>query len=205
MLTLRRICLNCGSSPGLLPQYLESARALGRVLATERIEIVFGGANVGLMGAVADAALGCGGRVIGVIPKAIAEKVGHKHLTELHVVSTMHERKHLMFELSDAFIALPGGMGTVEEVLEILTWAQLGFHGKPCALLDICGYYEKLLGFLDHAVAQRFVRPEHRGMVLVADSPVGVLALLRNYTAPKIEKWLDRPAAELPSQPATRE
>jgi len=192
MSRLQRVCINCGSSPGLLPAYMENASLLGRHLAEQKIEVVFGGADVGLMGAVADAALACGGRVIGVIPESIAAKVGHRGLTELHVVASMHERKQMMFDLSDAFVGLPGGIGTLEEVLEVLTWAQLGFHGKPCGLLNVAGYFDHLLRFLDRSTEHRFVRPEHRSMLLVANEPTALLNQFREYAPSIVEKWIDR-------------
>ena len=187
---LRRICVNCGSNPGLLPEYTAVARELGGHLASEGVGIVYGGADVGLMGAVADAALAAGGHVIGVAPRAIADRVGHQRLSELRVVDTMHERKSLMFGLADAFIALPGGSGTLEEVFELLTWAQLRMHAKPCGLLNAAGYYDGLLRFLDHAVEQRFLRAEHRRMLLVSDTARDMLEQLRAYRPPTVEKWI---------------
>lgn len=189
---MQRICVFCGSSPGLQSAYVEAARALGVRLAAEGIGIVYGGSDLGVMGALAATALAAGGEVIGVIPRALHEEVVHPELTELHVVETMHDRKAKMFDLSDAFIALPGGVGTLEEFVEVLTWAQLRFHTKPCGLLNVAGYYDKLLEFFDYAVAQRFVKPKHRAMVLVDASPEGLLARLRAYRAPDVEKWLDR-------------
>jgi len=189
---MHAVCVNCGSSPGALPAYTEAARALGMLLADKRITLVYGGARVGLMGAVADAALARGGRVVGVVPSSINDRVGHNGLTELHVVTTMHERKKLMFDLSDAFIALPGGLGTFEEIFEVLTWAQLGHHAKPCGFLNVCGYYDQLIAFLDHAVEQRFVKPAHRAMILVDGTPAGLLARCAAYRPAKAEKWLDR-------------
>jgi uncharacterized protein (TIGR00730 family) len=192
MRAIRSICVNCGSSSGLLPEYIEGARELGRLMAREKIDLVFGGAEVGLMGAVADAVIESGGKAIGVIPSSLADKVGHGKLTELHVVESMHQRKMKMFELSDAFIALPGGMGTVEEIVEILTWSQLGFHDKPGGLLNMGGYYDRLLAFFDHAVEHRFVKAVHRDMILVSNSFPGLLKRLREYRAPVEEKWIDR-------------
>lgn len=192
MNSLKRICINCGSSPGLLPEYMECAQRLGAYLAGQKIEIVYGGADVGLMGAVANAALENNGVVIGVIPKSIRDKVGHKKLSKLHTVGSMHERKQLMFDLSDAFIALPGGFGTLDEILEILTWSQLGFHSKPCGFLNIAGYYDRLISFLDYSVQQRFVKQLHRDSILVAGSPEELHRQFMNYKAPAMEKWLDR-------------
>jgi uncharacterized protein (TIGR00730 family) len=166
------------------------ARELGECLAAGGLELVYGGAMVGLMGAVADAALAKGGRVIGVIPRGLAERVGHERLTECHVVDSMHERKAMMYELADGFIALPGGLGTLEEVFEILTWAQLGYHAKPCGALNVRGYYDALLSFLDHCVEERFVAGEHRSMLLVDSSPEALLEQFRTYQPPHREKWL---------------
>lgn len=191
---IRRVCVNCGSSPGLLPDYAAGARALGRYLAEQGIGVVFGGADLGLMGEVADAALAAGGLVTGVIPESIAEKVGHHDLAEMHVVGSMHERKKLMFELADAFVALPGGLGTLDEIFEVLTWAQLGYHAKPYGLLNTCGYFDGLLGFLDHAVTQRFMKPEHRAMLVVETAPAALLNGLRHRRVPQLDKWLDRNA-----------
>ena len=166
---MKRVCVYCGSSPGARPDYARAARDLGRTLASEGLGVVYGGSNVGLMGQLADGVLEGGGEVIGVIPRMFVNKgIDHWGLTEVRIVDSMHERKALMADLSDAFIALPGGIGTIEEFFEALTWAQLGIHGKPCGLLNVCGYYDKLLDFLDHVVAQRFLREQHRAMVLVA-------------------------------------
>jgi uncharacterized protein (TIGR00730 family) len=190
---LRRICVFTGSSPGAQPAYAEAAKALGRTLAERGLELVYGGAQVGLMGTLADAALAAGGRVVGVLPEALVSKeVAHTGLSKLHVVSSMHERKALMAELSDAFVALPGGLGTLEELAEVLTWAQLGLHAKPCGLLDVAGYYSGLLCFLDHAVAERFVHPEHRSLLIAGAEPGALLDQLVSWRAPQLEKWLDR-------------
>lgn len=187
---MKRICVNCGSNMGRRPEYMEEAVHLGKILAEKRIELVYGGASVGLMGALASSAMKNGGKVIGVIPESLADKVIHDDLSERHVVSTMHERKMKMFDLSDGFIAFPGGMGTLEEVFEILTWAQLGFHEKPCGLLNIYGYYDRLIGFLDHAVHERFMRKEHKAMILVDTKAEDLLLQFEKYQAPKIEKWI---------------
>jgi uncharacterized protein (TIGR00730 family) len=169
--SLRRICVFCGSRSGLGDAYVTAARALGRTLAERGLAVVYGGGNVGLMGELADAALAGGGEVIGVIPEALVRKeVAHTGLTELRVVASMHERKAQMADLSDAFIALPGGMGTFEELFEILTWAQLGLHEKPCGLLDVCGYFAPLCELLDHAVAEGFVDARHRRLLLHSTS-----------------------------------
>jgi len=189
---MNRVCVYCGSSSGARPEYMRAARRLGRVLAGSGLGLVYGGATVGIMGEVADAALGQGGEVIGVIPERFADRgLAHPELSQIHVVSSMHERKALMADLSDAFIALPGGIGTIEEFFEALTWAQLGIHGKPCGLLNVCGYYDKLLDFLDHVVAQRFLREQHRAMVLVAETPEQLLRDFRAYRAPAVAKWID--------------
>jgi uncharacterized protein (TIGR00730 family) len=187
---MKRICVYCGSSPGRRPEYAALASELGTALVREGLELVYGGAAVGLMGEVADAVLAAGGHAIGVIPRGLAERVGHSRLSECHVVDSMHQRKTMMFELADGFIALPGGMGTIEEIFEVLTWAQLGSHDKPCGLLDVQGYYQSLLAFLDHAVAERFIAPEHRDMVLVATTPDDLLARFRGYTPVRRSKWL---------------
>lgn len=192
MNSFKSICVNCGSNPGLKPDYINTAGLLGQTLAEKNIELVYGGSNVGLMGALAQAVLQNGGKVIGVIPESIADRVGNRHVSELHVVASMHERKQLMFELSDGFIALPGGFGTLEEIFELLTWSQLGYHTKPCGFLNICGYFDKLMAFLDHTSAQRFVRREHRRMVLVDHTVQGLLEQFEAYEAPMIEKWMDK-------------
>lgn len=190
---MNRVCVFCGSSPGARPGYRAAAERFGTLLAKRGIGLVYGGASVGLMGAVADAALAAGGEVVGVLPRALARKeLSHGRLTELRLVDSMHERKAQMADLSDGFVALPGGVGTLEELFEILTWAQLGLHAKPCALLDTDGYFAALLAFLDHAVDERFVRPEHRAMLLVDESPERLLDAMARYRAPRVDKWLDR-------------
>jgi uncharacterized protein (TIGR00730 family) len=189
---LKRVCVFCGSSYGARPAYREAAADLGRLLAGSRIGIVYGGGNVGLMGALADAALGAGGEVIGVIPHHLVSKELAHQGVELRIVHSMHERKALMADLSDAFIALPGGYGTLEEFCEVLTWSQLGLHAKPCGLLNVDGYYDGLLGLVDHAVAEGFVRPESRDLVLVGDDAAELLAHLASWRAPSLEKWIGR-------------
>lgn len=187
------ICVFAGSSPGARPAYADAARELGQLLAMRGIGVVYGGANVGLMGVVADAALEAGGRVVGVIPQALVEKeVAHDRLSQLHVVPSMHERKAMMSSLSDAFIALPGGLGTWEELFEVATWGQLGLHRKPCGLLNVHGYFDPLLTFVEHAVAERFVRPEHAAILAVGDSPARLLDVLATWTPPAVAKWIDR-------------
>jgi len=187
------ICVFAGSSPGARPQYAAAARALGRELASRELALVYGGGNVGLMGILADAVIESGGTAVGVIPSALADKrLGHDGLTALHVVATMHERKALMADLAQAFIALPGGIGTLEELFEAITWAQLGIHAKPCGLLNAAGYYDPLLRFLDSSVENRFVHPEHRDMIHVAAEPELLLDRLLATHVPVVEKWIDR-------------
>jgi len=194
-MNLKSLCVYCGSSPGLLPSYLEAAQAFGRLIAAESITLVYGGGNVGLMGALADSVLQSGGKVIGVIPeRMVAWEVAHHGVTELHRVASMHERKLKMAELADAFIALPGGVGTLEEIFEVLTWTQLGIHAKPCAFLDVDGYYGALFQFLDHMAEQRFIRKEHLASLHRGNDPRELLARLRNYTPALTSKWLDRKA-----------
>jgi uncharacterized protein (TIGR00730 family) len=190
---MRRVCVFAGSSAGVRPEYRAAAAGLGRVLCERGIELVYGGAHVGLMGAVADAVMAAGGRVTGVIPDAlVAKELAHTGVTELHVVASMHERKALMAELSGGFIALPGGWGTWEELFEVLTWGQLGLHTKPCGLLNAGGYFDGLLAFMAHAMHEGFVRTEQNAMVLVADTPVGLLDQMAAYRPPRVEKWLER-------------
>lgn len=186
MPTLRRLCVYCGSSPGARPAYAEAAHALGTLLAAEGVGVVTGGGRGGLMGVVADAVLAAGGEATGVIPQALVDReVGHEGMTELYVVGSMHERKALMAHLSDAFVALPGGLGTLEEIAEMLTWSQLGLHPKPCGLLDVAGYYAPLVRFFDHATAERFVRPENRALLVVEREPAHMLARLREHVPPE--------------------
>lgn len=189
---MRSICVFCGSRPGADPVYTEAARSLGRTLAENNITLVYGGGHVGLMGVVADAALEAGGEAIGVMPKALVEReIAHTSLTKLHVVGSMHERKALMANLSEGFIALPGGTGTLEEFFEVLTWAQLGEHEKPCGLLNTAGYYDPLLTVFDHMVEKGFVGPEYRKLVLVESDPTAMLDSFARYTPPKTIKWID--------------
>lgn len=191
--SIKSLCVFCGSSPGGDPAYVSAAGELGQFLAGHQITLVYGGGRVGLMGALADAVLDSGGHVIGVIPEAlVAREVAHQGLSDLRVVHSMHERKALMVELADGFVAMPGGCGTLEEFLEVLTWAQLGLHTKPCALLNVLGYYDGLIALLGHAVTQRFVRVEHRDMILVAQTPAELLTRLSSYVPPNVPKWIDR-------------
>ena len=190
---MRSVCVFCGSSPGTEPAYKDKARALGRTLAENGVRLVYGGGHVGLMGVVADATLGAGGEVVGVIPNALLEReIAHSGLTDLRVVDSMHERKALMSDLSEGFVALPGGTGTLEEFFEVLTWAQLGEHQKPCGLLNAAGYYDRLLSVFDHMVAKGFLSEGHRAMVLVETEPQRLLEFFERYRPPGIPKWIDR-------------
>lgn len=182
----------CGSSAGANPAYAAAARALGALLASRGIGLVYGGASIGLMGVVADSTLAGGGEVVGVIPGALASKeIAHAGLTRLEVVASMHERKARMAELADAFVALPGGMGTLEELSEVVTWAQLGIHRKPCALLDVAGYWRPLVAFLDRAVEERFLRAEHRALLLVEPDPAALLDAFAGWSPPLRSRWID--------------
>jgi uncharacterized protein (TIGR00730 family) len=190
---MRRVCVFTGSSGGARNDYRAAAGELGRLLAARGVGLVYGGARVGLMGGLADAALAAGGEVVGVIPKAlVAKEVAHTGLSDLRVVGSMHERKALMADLADAFIAMPGGWGTLEEFFEVLTWSQLGLHRKPCGLLNTRGYFDGLLAFLAHTVSEGFVRPEYGRTLTVAATPLDLLDRLASSTPPVIEKWLDR-------------
>jgi hypothetical protein len=189
---MKAICVYCGSSPGRLEVYASAARALGQALVERDLGLVYGGASIGLMGLIADTVLQLGGRAVGVIPQALARKeVVHRHLTELHVTQSMHERKTLMADLSDGFIAMPGGIGTFEEIFEIWTWAQLGIHTKPCGLLNVAGYYDALSTFLDHAAAEQFLKPPHRSLLIVEQEPQALLDRFASYQPPSVRKWLD--------------
>lgn len=193
-MALRSVCVFCGSAPGARPVYAAAARRLGGALARRGIRLVFGGGSVGLMGVLADAAMARGGEAVGVIPRALYRKeVAHQGLTRLHVVASMHERKAMMADLADAFLALPGGLGTLEELAEVLTWAQLGLHAKPCGLLDVAGYWRPLIRFLDHAVEERFLGPSHRRLVTVERSPAVLLDRLQRWRPPAhLRRWIDR-------------
>lgn len=192
-LSIRRLCVFCGSRHGIDAVFADAARDLGTEMARRGIELVYGGGNVGLMGVVADAILADGGRVTGVIPEALAAKeLAHGDIQDLRVVGSMHERKALMAELADAFVAMPGGLGTLEEFFEVLTWGQLGFHHKPVALYNVDGYYDGLLSFVDHAVTRGFVRREHGRMVIAESSVDALLERLVRYRPPEVSKWLER-------------
>lgn len=189
---MKRICVFCGSNSGSGPQYLKAAEETGEFLANNGIELVYGGGRVGLMGRIADTVLANGGKVIGVIPEQLATReVAHGGLTELIVVTSMHERKALMAELSDGFIAMPGGFGTFEEFCEIVTWAQLGIHQKPCALLNVANFYDSLIAMIDYSTNRNFIRPEHRSLVLVDDGIETLYQKMKSFQPPILEKWLD--------------
>ena len=190
---IKRLCVFAGSNAGARPEYRAAAGELGRLLASRGIGVVYGGARVGLMGVLAKAALAAGGAVEGVMPSGlVAKEVAHSGLTHLHIVSSMHERKALMSDLSDGFIALPGGWGTWEEFFEVLTWGQLGLHAKPCGLLNAAGYFDRLLSFVEHSIEEGFIRPEYQAMISVSASPVDLLEKLASYRPPVVEKWIDR-------------
>jgi uncharacterized protein (TIGR00730 family) len=194
---LRRICVYCGSNPGNDPSHRIAAHDLGAFLARSGIGVVYGGGNIGLMGAVADGALSHHGEVIGVIPKSLMEKeLGHCGVTELHVVSSMHERKQMMVDLSDGFIALPGGFGTLDELFETLTWLQLSFHDKPVALLNVGGFFDGLIGFIAHMSDNGFLKAEHAACVLVDNEPKQLLASMKAFRPPDLGKWIEKLAAE---------
>jgi len=191
-MTLKRVCVYCGSSSGSRPEYAQAARDTGTMLAQRGLELVYGGAGRGLMGILADAALASGGKVTGVIPHALVKmEVAHRSLTDLRVVATIHERKAMMVELADAFIALPGGFGTLEEFCEVATWAQLGLHRKPHGLLNVAGYYDPLLAFLRHSVAEGFIRSEHHQMILSDTDPGHLLDRMADTNLVYLKKWKD--------------
>lgn len=190
---MKKICVFSGSSSGAIGDYRDAAARLGTLLAHRSIGLVYGGAAVGLMGAVADAAIAAGGAVTGVIPRALVDReVAHTGLSDLRIVDSMHERKALMADLSDAFIALPGGIGTFEELFEVWTWTQLGIHAKPCAVLNVHGFYDKLLGFLDHVVDEQFLTPVHRAMLLASADPAALLDMIVDHQVPDETKWIAR-------------
>ena len=190
---MKRICVFCGSNVGARAAYRQAAEALGRCLAERKIGLVYGGGNIGLMGVLADAVLADGGEVQGVIPHAlVAREVAHKDLSKLHIVESMHERKQLMADLADAFVALPGGYGTFEEFCEAVTWSQLGIHKKPCGLLNVEGYFDPLIAQFDHAVREGFLHPENRALVLEAKRSEALLDALAKWKAPVKEAWIEK-------------
>ncbi len=192
---LQSICVFCGSSTGTNPAYRHAAAGLGQAIASSGRRLIYGGGNVGLMSVLADAALEQGGEVVGVIPRHLVDlEVAHQFLTELRVVDSMHQRKQLMADLADGFVILPGGLGTLEEFFEVWTWGQLGLHRKPYGLLNVASYFDSLLAFLDHSVSERFVRPDHRRLLLMAEDPMELLHRLDTYSVPLSPKWIDRAA-----------
>lgn len=190
---MKRVCVFCGSSRGARSVYEEAAQQLGQALAKRGVGLVYGGGHLGLMGALADATMAAGGEVIGVIPQAlVAKELAHNGVADMRIVGSMHERKALMADLSDAFITLPGGFGTLEEFFEVLSWAQLGLHGKPCGILNVAGFYDTLLAVFDQVVAEAFVRPAHRSLVLVESDPQSLLERLAAFQPPQLQKWIER-------------
>ena len=193
MKAMASLCVYCGSSSGRIDDYANAARALAVAMVERGIRLVYGGASVGIMGVVADQVLRLGGQAVGVIPESLMRKeLAHAGLSELHVTPSMHARKTLMAELADGFVALPGGIGTFEEIFEVWTWAQLGFHGKPCGLLNVAGYYDGLVTFLDHAANEQFVRPDQRRMLVVEANPKALLDRFASYAPPALPKWVGR-------------
>jgi uncharacterized protein (TIGR00730 family) len=193
MTNIKSLCVYCGSSVGRRAVYADAARALAGELAARGIRLVYGGGSVGIMGVLADAMLAAGGTVVGVIPDALMRKeLAHRQLTELHVTQSMHQRKMLMAELADGFVALPGGIGTLEEIFEVWTWAQLGLHDKPCGFLNVGRYFDALTAFLDHALAEEFVKPQHRAMLIVESDPPALLDRIAAYRPPAVPKWVGR-------------
>ncbi len=191
---MKQVCIFCGSYPGTQPFYMAAAHAMGLGLAKRNLGLVYGGGRVGLMGAVADGTLARGGKVTGVIPQSLVDReLAHTGLSELRVVTSMHQRKAMMAEIADAFIALPGGFGTLDELFEIITWAQLGFHHKPIALLNISGYFDPLTQFIEHMATEGFIKPVHRKAVLVKDDVDTLLDTIVAYQPPQLEKWIDSP------------
>jgi uncharacterized protein (TIGR00730 family) len=191
--SLKRICVFCGSSSGARPAYKEAAVELGRLLPARGIGLVYGGSHLGLMGVLADAVMAAGGAVTGVMPRLLVEKeAAHRGLPDLRVVGSMHERKALMADLADGFIAMPGGFGTLEEFCEVLTWAQLGVHAKPCGLLNVAGFYAPLLALLDHAVGERFLKPQNRALVIADEDAARLLDRMASFRGPRVDKWIGR-------------
>ena len=190
---LRRVCVFCGSSSGNRPEYAAATTQMATELVARNLTLVYGGARVGLMGLLADSVLDAGGEVVGVIPQALVDReIAHRGLTELRVVQSMHERKAVMADLADAFVALPGGLGALEQFLEIVTWAQLGMHAKPCGILNVAGYYDTLDAFLDHAVREGFIAEAHHDLILIDDDPRRLLQRLKSYRAGEAEQWIGR-------------
>lgn len=193
MSVIHSLCVYCGSSSGRRSDYAQAADLLAQTLVSRNIRLIYGGASIGIMGRVADQVLQLGGEVIGVIPEALAHKeIIHPNLTELYITQSMHERKMQMAELADGFIALPGGIGTLEELFEIWTWAQLGFHQKPCGLLNIAGYYDALLQFLDHVATEQFVKFQDRQLLIVEAEPMALLDRYAQYQPPPVKSWLNK-------------
>jgi uncharacterized protein (TIGR00730 family) len=190
---MKSLCIYCGSSPGATPVYAQAARGLAQAMVEQDIALVYGGGNVGLMGIIADEVMRLGGQATGVIPEALLKKeLGHKGLTQLHIVKDMHERKAMMADLSDGFIAMPGGVGTLEELFEVFTWAQLGFHQKPIGLLNVDGFYDGLLQFIQHMVSQRFLKGEQAEILIAEAQPADLLQRFRSFVPHHVPKWLDR-------------
>jgi uncharacterized protein (TIGR00730 family) len=190
-MNINNICIYCGSSAGSKPDYATSAQVLAKELVRRNIGLIYGGSNVGIMAVVANSVLEIGGKAIGVIPEALVSKeLAHRGLTKLHVTKSMHERKSLMAELADGFVALPGGIGTMEEIFEMWTWAQLGFHQKPCGLLNVSGYFDKLGEFLDHMVQEQFVKLPHREMLIIESEPAKIIDRFQQYVPPIVAKWI---------------
>lgn len=187
---IKSLCVSCGSNNGSSPDYVNGAKTFGKILAENKIKLIFGGANVGLMGTLADSVLQNGGEVAGVITKFLNSKVGHPDLSELYEVETMHERKAKMFSLSDGYVALPGGYGTLEETFEVLTWGQLGFHKKPVGLLNINGYYDSLVKFADHSCSEMFLKKEHRELLLISNDPKDLISKLKSFKPKQVGKWI---------------
>lgn len=193
---MRRLCVFCGSSTGRDPEHARAARALGEALVERRLGLVYGGGGIGLMGIVADTVLSGGGEVTGVIPEPLMKReIGHLEVSDLRIVGSMHERKQTMADLSDGFVALPGGLGTLEELLEALTWAQLGIHFKPCGVVNVGGYFDPLLDLLDRGVDEGFIRREYRRLLVAADDPISLLDRFERYEPPPVTRWLERDEA----------
>nr|WP_157452582.1 TIGR00730 family Rossman fold protein [Chloroherpeton thalassium] len=190
---MKSICVFCGSNLGGKPEYKEATQAFGKLLARKNIRLIYGGGNVGLMGIIASSVMEAGGEVVGVIPKFLADKeLAHTDVSKLHVVGSMHERKALMADLSDGFVALPGGIGTLEEIFEVFTWAQLGLHEKPCAVLNVAGFYDHLYTFLQNTVEMRFMKAPNLDMLILESDAEKMLERMKSYRSPKIEKWIER-------------